>query len=405
MRYELAASPQGRIPSHRGDAVLPGTSVNTVFINGKFAARRVTGVQRVALNLLRALDESLSGPDGLPATPPSTPQAATRWVLLCPPGATPPALRRIETCVVGSSSWPLHLWEQIVLPYAARTGLLLNLAGSAPMLAIRQVCLWHDAAVFDRPQAYTPAFSAWYRFAFRWLSGRAEQLLTVSAFSRGRLARQLHLPEERIGIVPNGAEHLLAVPADVSVLRRLGLESVNYFLAVGSRNPNKNLELLLSAWNGVTATPMPRLVIVGSEDNLVFAGTVRAGDIRASTVVDAGAIDDAELRALYEHASALVFPSLYEGFGLPPLEAMACGCPVLCSHAASLPEVCGDAALYFDPLSTEQISAAMNRLLRDAELRASLRERGYAQARRFSWRLAAERLLAQIDVGAARVPV
>jgi glycosyltransferase involved in cell wall biosynthesis len=371
--------------------------MSTVFLNGKFAARRVTGVQRVAMNLLLALDESLSVAGAA--------NAATRWVLLCPPGAMPPTLRRIETCIVGSRSLPLHTWEQIVLPYAARSGLLLNLAGSAPLLAVRQVCLWHDAAVFDRPDAYTAAFSAWYRFAFRWLSGRAERLLTVSAFSRGRLARQLHLPESRIGIVPNGAEHLLSVPADGSVLRRLGLEGKSYFLAVGSRNPNKNLDLLISAWAGVSAKPMPSLVIVGGEDNRVFAGAARAGETPGSTVVDAGAIGDAELRALYENALALVFPSLYEGFGLPPLEAMACGCPVLCSDAASLPEVCGDAVLYFDPLSTEQISASMNRLLRDAELRASLRERGHAQARRFSWQLAAERLLAQIDVGAARVPV
>ena len=375
--------------------------MTTVFINGKFAARRVTGVQRVALNLLLALDASFA--QG--SSPAASVRPATRWVLLCPPGATPPTLRCIETRVVGSGAWSLHLWEQIVLPHAARTGLLLNLAGSAPLVAARQACLWHDAAVFDRPQAYTRSFGAWYRFGFRWLSGRAEQLLTVSAFSRHRLARQLRLPEGRIGIVPNGAEHLLAVTADVSVLRRLGLDGGTYFLVVGSRNPNKNLALLLAAWGSVTATPMPRLVIVGAADSRVFAGAAQAVDTQASTVVDAGAIDDAGLRALYEHALALVFPSVYEGFGLPPLEAMACGCPVLCSHAASLPEVCGDAVLYFDPLSTDQISAAMNRLLRDTQLRASLRERGYAQARRYSWRLAAERLLAQIDVGAAGVPV
>jgi glycosyltransferase involved in cell wall biosynthesis len=199
----------------------------------------------------------------------------------------------------------------------------------------------------------------------------------------------------------------LAVPADPSVLKRLGLEGVRYFLAVGSRNPNKNLDLLFAAFTRLAVAPATRLVVVGSADNRVFAGVTAVLAVpsapRSEAVIEAGAADDAELRALYEHALALVFPSLYEGFGLPPLEAMACGCPVLCSNAASLPEVCGDAVLYFDPQSIEQISAAMAQILRDADLRDSLRERGRVQARRFGWQAAAERLLVQIDLGDPKV--
>ena len=371
--------------------------MSTFYINGKFAACRVTGVQRVAMNLLLALDERLAAQ----ACADADPAAGTRWVLLCPPSATLPALQRIEVRVVGKRAWPLHLWEQWLLPRAARDGLLLSLAGSAPLLAVRQVCLLHDAAVFDRPDAYQPWFSAWYRFAFRWLSGRAEQLWTVSAFSRGRLARQLLIPEDRIGIIPNAGEHLLTVPADVSVLRSLGLEGETYFLAVGSRNPNKNLPNLLAAFRGLVAPSTPLLVLVGGMDSRVFAVPGSAPLSSNDRVVDAGIAADGQLRALYEHALALVFPSTYEGFGLPPLEAMSCGCPVLCSSAASLPEVCGDAALYFDPSSIESIRAAMNQVLLKPELSQGLRARGHARARSLSWPAAADALLAHLGLGGA----
>ncbi len=367
--------------------------MSTVYINGKFAAQRITGVQRVAHNLLRALDDRL-------AAQASTGGDSAHWVLLYPPGAVVPALRRIEARQVGSRFWPLHLWEQWVLPRAARSGLLLSLAGSAPLLAVRQVCLFHDAAVFDRPEAYTPWFNAWYRFAFRWLSGRAERLLTVSAFSRSCLARHLLLPESQIGIVPNGAGHLLGVPADMSVFQRLGLEGKSYFLAVGSRNPNKNLPKLLEAFRGLVAPSALRLVLVGGMDHRVFAALKDSPGAMFSSadnsVVDAGVAPDGQLRALYEHALALVFPSTYEGSGLPPLEAMSCGCPVLCSNAASLPEVCGEAALYFDPTSVEAIRAAMDRVLQNPELTQGLRERGRARAGRLNWSAAADALLAQL---------
>ena len=149
--------------------------MRTFYINGKFTAQRTTGVQRVATRLVQALDAQL-------------PAGANHWVLLCPPGTEALPLARVEVRHVGTAGLPLHLWEQIVLPLAARGGWLLNLAGAAPYFARRQVCLLHDAAVFDHPEAYACAFVAWYRLLFRRLAGSAAKLLTVSAFSRARLA-------------------------------------------------------------------------------------------------------------------------------------------------------------------------------------------------------------------------
>ena len=300
-------------------------------------------------------------------------------------------MQRIKTQVIGRRPMPLMLWEQFRLPWAARHGRLLNLSGSAALFGRRQTCLIHDAAVFDRPHAYSPVFRWWYCTLFRLLPRLGAQVLTVSTFSRQRLAKALGLPESAIGVVPNGAEHLSDIVPDAAVLARHGLVTGRYFLAVGSVNANKNLPALQAAFAALPQGHGCQLVLVGDRHPRVFGAQSIAADV--PNVLHTGPVDDAALKALYQHALALVFPSLYEGFGLPPLEAMACGCPVAASSSASIPEVCGDAALYFDPSSIEQISASMERLRTEDVLRAQLRQAGLAQAACFQWHRAARSLM------------
>jgi glycosyltransferase involved in cell wall biosynthesis len=371
-------------------------AAQAVFINGKFTAQRTTGVQRVAEQLVLAMDTLLA-----PAAGQAWP--ALRPVLLVPPGGRPPPLRHLAVQVLAGGAGRLHAWEQWTLPRAVGGALLLNLSGSAPARAARQMALLHDAAVFDAPQAYTRAFVGWYRWLFRRLGQRALALFTVSAFSRSRLAACLGLAPARLQVIHPGADHLQHVAADTGVLQRHGLQPGRYFLAVGSRNPNKNLAALVQAFGRMPPQPGLKLALAGGDDPGVFAAARHGagGPGAAADVVHLGPVDDAGLKALYGQALALVFPSLYEGWGLPPLEAMACGCPVAVSAVASLPEACGDAALYFDPHDGAALTAALQRLALEPALRERLRRAGAAQAARRSWQAPAAELLGALQRHAA----
>jgi glycosyltransferase involved in cell wall biosynthesis len=354
-----------------------------IFVNGKFSARPMSGVDRVAAEMLSALDRLI------PAKP-------RRWHLLCPPGARTPTLGRVEVRQVGPRGLPLHLWEQTVLPWAARRGLLLNLAGSAPWFAGTQACFIHDAAVFDTPATYRPLFRWWYGNLFRRHARRGTALVTVSNFSQMRLSAALGTLPQRIGVVPNGADHLQRHPADPDVLSHLGLRGLPYFLALSNGSRAKNLGAVVQAFARVSARHPVQLVVVGHPNRRVFGAIADVAG--TSQIVQAGAVSDGALRALMGESVALVFPSLYEGFGLPALEAMSCGCPVLASNVAALPEVCGTAALYADPDSVPDIAHAMESLLVNPALRQRLREAGHRQVARFRWEDSAHTLLLKLGL-------
>lgn len=217
-------------------------------------------------------------------------------------------------------------------------------------------------------------------------------MLTVSAFSRERLAKHLGVDGSSIAIVPGAGDHLDNVIADGSVLRALRLNGTRYLIAVGSDQPTKNFSRLMAAYARLEIAASCRLVIVGGRDRRVFAKT---GDDRDPPgVIRAGVRSDEELKALYEHASALVLPSLYEGFGLPAVEAMRRGCPVIASSSGALPEVCAGAAIFIDPTSIDDIARAIEWVLGDTALRDRLRMVGRQRASRFTWAASAKRLLA-----------
>jgi glycosyltransferase involved in cell wall biosynthesis len=338
-------------------------------VNGRFLTQKVTGVQRFAGEVTQAMARA-----GAPLR------------LLAPPGA-PDRLGELAVEHVGRRGG--QAWEQLDLPRAAGALPLLSLGNTAPLRSGPQAVVIHDAGVFDTPESYSLPFRAWYRALHLTLPRLGARIVTVSDFSRSRLAARLRLDPASIAVMPEGGEHILREPADAGVLARHGLEGGRYALAVGTRAAHKNLAALEQAALLLQARGMA-LAVAGAVEGGAFSAAANAagGGVRLL-----GRVSDAELRALYANALCLLFPSRYEGFGIPPLEAMWCGCPVLAARAGAVPEVCGDAALWFDAEGPATPAAALTRLLDEPGLAATLREAGRERAKLYSWDAAARRLL------------
>ncbi len=344
-----------------------------VIINGRFLTRPLTGVDRFAIELIEAHSAAL--PAGAPQPRVMTPDA---------PLVNQPAFAsRFELQRVGRRQG--HLWEQLELPRAAGDSPLVNLCNTAPALRRQQMVVVHDAATVANPGNYSLAFRSWYRLMLGSAMKRSRVVATVSAFSAGELSHHFGRALKDIEVIPESGEHILREAADPSTVQRLGLAGKPFVLAVGSQSPNKNFGAVVAAMAQLGADAVP-LVAVGGGNSKVFADSSVAGP----GIVRTGYVSDAQLRALYEAASCFVFPSFYEGFGLPPLEAMTCACPVLVSRCASMPEVCDDAALYCDPHDPSTLAAELRRVLGSESLRAELRAAGAARAAQFTWARAAE---------------
>ncbi len=270
-------------------------------------------------------------------------------------------------------------------------------------------------AIPRRYPAYFPLRTRWTVEILQRLAIRsADAFVAISQATAQDFQTLYHIPASRITITPLAADPIFRPqpPEIIAALRqRLDLPD-HYLLYVGSNKPHKNLHRLLDAWSQVQrseardqrsahsapnlqpAIRNPQLLIATSWDPASPDPTQRVQELGLSnTVRFLPNFPSADLPALYAGADLFVFPSLYEGFGLPVIEAMACGAPVACSNTSSLPEVAGDAALLFDPTDVGALAAALSRALNDAALRDDLRQRGLAQAARFSWERTAQATL------------
>jgi len=239
------------------------------------------------------------------------------------------------------------------------------------------------------PQWHPQERIEYFRKKFWKNIGRADRIIAISNFVRDEAVNKFNLPAEKVRVVRLGFNKdvfRLMAPGELAPVKaKYGLPDT-FMLCVGSMEPRKNLLNLLKAYLSLTAA-------VRKEFKLVFVGfkgweNREIMDLIEKVKDDAvylGYITDAELGALYNLASFFVYPSFYEGFGLPPLEAMACGCPVVVSHAASLPEVCGDAAIYVNPLDPESIAGGIQKAATDELLRKALRSAGLKRSEEFSW--------------------
>lgn len=350
-----------------------------LFINGRFLTQRITGTQRYAHEILTRLDAMMAPPDQLSSQPSSAPWPAVH-ILVPRDSSEMSPYKHLKVSTVGRRTG--RLWEQIELPYHARGGVLFTPCGGAPILHRRNIVTIHDAAVFASPAGYAPLYRIWYRWLYRALCHTALHVFTVSNFSRSELIKYCRADLARLTVTYLGSEHAAREPADPAILAEWGVRAFQYVFTVSSRAPNKNLDGLLAAFSHFPAAKLD-LVLAGARNARVFPKPNHFD----SAVIDLGYISEAALRALYENAACFVFPSLYEGFGLPPLEALALGCPAVVSDANSLGEIFRPVATLCDPHDARDIAA---RIVEAMQATPEHRDRCRQFAHGFSWDECAE---------------
>lgn len=344
-----------------------------IVVNCRHLTQETTGVQRFAEHIVRGL-------------------AAQRddLVFVAPRGFVP-----------SDAGYPVeavgrfrgHVWEQIDLPrYLARRGNppLLTLLNTAPVLYGNKVMTVHDITFVRHPESFSRAFRAFYGAVLPPALRRSRHLLTVSEFSRREISGQFGLDPELFTVVPNAVDERFSTHP---------MESETtpspYLLAVSSPNRHKNFEAMILAYQESGLYPETELKVVGSRHRSFTDSGVSESDVPGVTFL--GRVTDEHLISLYRGATAFVFPSMYEGFGIPVLEAQAAGTPVISSHAASLRDVLRDSALLFDPRDVGQMARKMREVVASTELRENLRQRGRENVARFSWAQSASIVSAVLD--------
>jgi glycosyltransferase involved in cell wall biosynthesis len=281
-----------------------------------------------------------------------------------------------------------HIWEQFYLPTQLKRRLLWSPGNTGPIGVSRQVVTIHDAAALDHPEWFERKFALWYGALLPRLIRKVRAVITVSNFSKDRIIQLTGVKSERVSVISNGVDRRFN-PADgktiKDVMTKFGL-SGPYILFVGSIEPRKNLQMLLKTWQ------------LGNFEGATLAVAGASGGVFQRLQIESvpngvrllGRVEDELLPGLYSGAAGFVYGSIYEGFGLPPLEALACGCPVAVSDIPAHREVCGDSVFYFNPFSPEDLLSKLEELLKlDRAQRASLVEQGLHRAALYSWQTAA----------------
>ncbi len=357
-------------------------AVNAHLLSGR-AWYRSAGVHQYIHHLLLHLGQADGG---------------LRYTVLLGEGVLPPDIALTSL----RSRWPTSraavrvLWEQLVQPWTLRrigAHLVHGPAFVGPLLAPCPVVITiHDLSFIRFPTLFRPANRLYLTVLTRLSARHARRLIAVSAHTAAETTRLLGVPSERIDVVYHGVDPAFhPLPADeVAVFRqRRGLPE-RFVLCVGTLEPRKNQTRLVEAFARIHDGQV-KLVLVGGKGWLYDELFTRVEALGLSKeIIFPGYVMNDELPLWYNAATILAYPSLYEGFGMPVLEAQACGTPVLTSNVSSLPEAAGDAASMVDPYDVEALAAELDRLLTDKPLRHELRKRGLAHASQFTWTLMAQ---------------
>ncbi|RST74168.1 glycosyltransferase family 1 protein [Siminovitchia acidinfaciens] len=345
-----------------------------VYINGRFLVQRITGVQRFAREIIKMLDHQLDIKCTI-----LVPSEFQGW----------DSFQNIKIKKIGKLSG--HLWEQLELPLYVKGRPLINLCNTGPVFKRNQIITIHDAAVYASPQGFSKLFRVWYKTMFFFFRLLSRKILTVSEFSKNELVKYLKVNSDKLKTISEGKEHFDKIKEDDSILPKMKLKKNCYILAVSSMNPNKNFQTLVETTQYLKDESF-EIVIAGGTDCRVFNRV----NLTNENIKHAGYVTDEELKSLYMHAGCFVFPSVYEGFGLPPLEAMSVGCPILVSNVGPMPEVAGEAAVYFNPYDSKDLAQKIKYVMNNDEVKNKLKEAGLKQADKFSWKTVATQLIGHI---------
>ena len=338
-----------------------------IAINARFLTQPVTGVQRYAIELSKRIKEVLR----------------EEVVFIAPRNVLHKELaERLGVVTVGKLKG--HLWEQIELPLylrRIRSPILLNLCSTAPLWYKNKIVTVHDAAFVAFPQAYSRKFLIFYQFLIPRILSGSKHIITVSEFSKQELIKYYpSILSDKISVVFNAAGEEFQKQEEIE------LKSEKYFLAVSSLNARKNFPLILEAFEQFSERRKDiKLYVVGGIDNQSFS-MLDLDKYRSNpNVIFKGRVTDDELISYYSNTLAFLYPSFYEGFGIPPLEAQQCGTPVILSRESCFPEIFGDSALYCSALDPVDLRNKMEQILDDLTLRKKMVELGYENSKRYSW--------------------
>lgn len=284
-------------------------------------------------------------------------------------------------------------------PKCCRNALLLTTDAKIPLLLPKSctvVPLITDLAIYHLPGTYQASRVFLWKLQYRMLCHHAERFLAISEFTKRDMVETLHIPAESICVLPcacRGDMRRITEEIQLRAIREKYQLPEHFALFVGNTNPRKNLERLLQAFDAAKARGLIHdLVIAGGQGWKFDRGRALADVHHKESIHFIGFVADEDMSALYSTSDGFLFPTLYEGFGIPVIEAQRCGTPVLTSNCTSLPEVGGDGALYVNPYDTDDMTNGILTLLQNEMLAAELIERGYRNAERFSWRASAEKL-------------
>ncbi len=346
-------------------------------VNCRFLSQKITGTQKFASEICKELkkqDENI--------------------VFLSNPNILQKDIAdELDVKIIGAKSYRWFkffklpsglLWEQLILPFYIKknypNATLLNLINLAPVLYENNAVVLHDVAFKKYPEFYKKIFLFVYNTLVPVILRRAKKVFTVSEFSKSEIVKFFKINDKKIDVIYNAINNSEKV--------KINNKKDKYILAVGSLEPRKNISKLIEV---LSKEEDIKLIIVGEQNSKVFTGNTNikvSGNIKFT-----GYVDYNKLESLYQNATAFIYPSLYEGFGIPPLEAQSFGVPVIVSDITVFHEVYDDSVLYVDPYCSEDMLKGIKNIMSDEDLQHSLIEKGYKNIKKYSWDKSARKIL------------